>query len=268
MREPKDEVKRVYGLALTHTSLAVQFGRRARGRDREGRTDLADKDIVVAREHAREGIAGFAKVLEIDDQLAEQQIVAPRRTSASLKPRAHAGIAQCEIVLADEKNLEHLERAEHHLLEFARAAATARKFWEQRRERLLVTDPMHDEGMPGAETLDPETKQRYEMRIVGTIQQEAEIRAALMHTYLYLNRYRDAINEATAILNLDPTREEIYLWRGNAYAYLDPPNYRAAVKDLKEYRRSLDLTRLTEEMVQINKRIERYEELAGGEGSS
>lgn len=260
-RDPKEEVKRIYGLALTYRNLAVHFDRRARIREDRGRIDLARKDRLIAVEYARDGIATFETVLDIDDELAAAKVAAPRRVSASLKPDAHAGIAHCEIVLAEPGNVKPLKRAEHHIREFAKTAANARKFWELRRERILVTDPLDDDGTPGAATLDPEVKARYERRIVGTLRQEAAIRTALMHTYLYLNRYREAITEATIILNIDPTLDEIYLWRGNAYAYIDPPNYAAAVKDLKAYRRSKDLSKLTDELVQINKRIKKYEEL-------
>ncbi len=115
------------------------------------------------------------------------------------------------------------------------------------------------------EALSPVDMARVEARINATVSKEAAVRKALMHTYLYLNKYARAIEEASTILRLDPSNYEVYLWRGNAYAFLDPPNYRAAVTDLKTYRHVLtgkEGSGLTDELVQINRRILRYEKKA------
>jgi tetratricopeptide (TPR) repeat protein len=268
LNDAREEVKRIYGLALNSRALAVHYERRARIREKKGRVDLAAKDQEVARRYAQEGLEHFQRVIEIDDDLATRRVIGPYRVSASLKPDAHAGMAHCEIILADydpqhPQNLEeHLGRAEFHIRKFAQIAKTAREFWEKRRERLLVEDALTDDGAPAPQTLDADAKQRYEVRILATITQEVEIRRALMLTLLYLNRYQEAIDEATLILELDPGSHEVYLWRGNAYAFLKPPNYRAAVADLKRYRQSKDLTKLTDELVQINRRILLYEKRA------
>lgn len=268
LTDEREEVKRIYGLALNSRALAVHYERRGRIREKKGRIDLAAKDQKVAERYAREGLDYFGRVIKIDDELATRQVIGPYRVSASLKPDAHAGMASCEIILADydpqhpETLEQHLARAQSHIEEFARIAKTAREFWEKRREKLLVEDALTDEGVPGPKTIDAEAKQRYEARIMATITQEVEIRRALMLTLLYLNRYQDAIDEATLILKLDPDRHEVYLWRGNAYAFLKPPDYRAAIKDLKRYRQSKDLTKLTDELVQINRRILLYEKRA------
>ena len=255
-----EEVKRVYGLGLTHLGLARIFDRRARTREDKGRKDLAEEDRKQARKFAQHALTACEEVLAIDAALADRKILAPQRISASLAPDAHIGMAWAEIMMATPTSLGHLKSAEQHLAEFAKTAENARKFWESRRQRTLVTDPLHDDGTPGTSRLDPESKIRYEARIASTIMQEADARKALMLTFLYLNQYRRAIDEATRILDLDPDQEEVYAYRGNAYAFLKPPNYRAAVQDLKRYRKSQDLSRLTDDLVQLNRRIKMFEQ--------
>ncbi|MHC4549215.1 MAG: hypothetical protein ACYTEZ_10600 [Planctomycetota bacterium] len=265
LRDPRQEVKRIYGLALTHRSLAVHYGRRARLREDQGRIKLAADDIAGARRHAREGIVLFKKVMEFDARLAKKQAIGPMRVSASLEPDAHIGIAHCEILLIEpdptkETELRgHLEAAEHHLAAYGRITRNARRFWEKRREALLVTDPLKDDRPPGARIMDPEMIKRYEERIANTVQHEVAVRQALMETLLYVNRYPEAIKEGTKILDLDPAADDILILRGNAYAFLQPPDYRAALRDLKAYRKRQDLSQLTDNMVRLNRRIRRYE---------
>ncbi len=258
--DPAEEVKRVYGLGLTYLGLARSYDRRARLREDKGRKDLAEKDRKIARAAAEAALIECEKVLKIDADLADQKILAPQRISASLAPDAHIGMAWAEIMMTSPSDLGHLKRAEKHLAEFAKTAGNAREFWEKQRKRVLVTDPLHDDGTPGTSNIDPDTRTRYEARIASTIKQEADARKALMLTYLYLNQYRRAIDEATRIVNLDPDEAEVYVYRGNAYAFLKPPNYRAAVQDLKRYRKTKDLSRLTDDLVQVNRRIRMYEE--------
>jgi len=258
-RDLSVEVKRIYGLGLTSLKLAADFDRRSRLRESKGRIDLAGKDRDSARRYAKQGLGLFRKVIEIDAELAARKVLGPQRVSASLQPDAHVAMAGCEIILGDAQHLEPFARAEEHIEAFAKTAANARRFWEQRRERLLVTDPLERSGAPGAKTLGADERVRYEDRIAGTIRQEVSVRRSLMLTYLYLNLYRKAIAEGTKILELDPSQNEIYLMRGNAYAYLQPPDYPSAVRDLKEYRRRLDPSRQTDERVRLNRRIRTYE---------
>jgi len=82
----------------------------------------------------------------------------------------------------------------------------------------------------------------------------------MMETYLFLNRYPEAIQEAQRILDLDPETYEVLLLRGRAFAMLNPPNYEAALKDLRAYRATRDLSRLTEDIVKLNRLIQTYEE--------
>jgi len=268
LSDPAEEVKRVYGLGMNQRALAALFDRRARAQRRKGLEQQAEKSRERARRHAKAGLEYFRQVFELDRALADRKILAPMRVSASLTPDAHVGMAHCEILLAefDPENPQqlsrHLARARSHILSFAKVAEQARRFWEKRRERLLVTDPMHEEGTPGAGTIDPREKKRYEARIFSTIRQEVRMRTALLLTLLYVNRYREAIDEATKILEKDPAQHEVLMLRGNAYAFLDPPNYTAAVRDLKAYRRTRDVTKLTDELVRVNLRIRKYEKLA------
>jgi hypothetical protein len=261
-RDTKEEVKRVHGMGLTYRALALHYSHRARKLEDDGRLDLARQDDVKARDYARSGIEQFDKVLKIDEELAAASIAAPHRVSASLAPDAQLGIAHCEIVLGDRGKPEHIERAETLINDFARTAANARRFWEQRRERLMVTDVMREPelGAAGPKTLDADQKKRYEERIARTVQEEVTARTILMTTFHYLRRFQDAIDECTRILELDSKQDEIYYMRARGYEYLTPPNYEAALADMKEYRRRQDYARLTDKLVYINQHIKRYEE--------
>jgi len=261
--EQRWEVKRTYGMAITGRTLAVQFERRARINYEKGQLKQMEADRAKAREYAHASKKQFERIIEIDTALAAQNVGSVRRVSASLAPDAHAGIAHCLIVLADSQHTEYLDEAIKHIQTFADIAANARKFWLQRRERVLVLDPLR-QGQGGdaqSAIVSPEDARRYEERIVNTVEQEVAMRRALLDTYLYLNRYQDAIQECNTILSLDPDEDETYFLRGRAYALLEPPNYRAAISDLKDYRSRQDLSRLTEELVGLNRRIKTYEKL-------
>jgi tetratricopeptide (TPR) repeat protein len=260
-RDPKMEVKRIYGLALTNRSLAVHFGHRAKARDKQGRIKLATDDATSARQYAREGITYFNKVMELDARLAEKQTIGPMRVSASLEPDAHIGIANCEILLIDP-NLEaelrlRLASAEEHLEAYSKIVRNARKFWEKRRATTLVIDPLKDERAPGVRVMDPELIARYEERIANTIKHEVAVRQALMETLLFLNRFDDGIAQANKILDLDPNQDHILVLRAGAYAR--QRNFRAALRDLKAYRKRQDLGVLTDDLVSLNRRIQEYE---------
>jgi len=261
LRDSKLEVKRIFGLALSNRSLAVHFGRRAQIRDKQGRIKLATDDATSARQYAREGITYFKKVMELDAKMAEKQSVGPMRVSASLEPDAHIGIANCEILLIDparEAELRlHLTAAEEHLEAYSKIVRNARKFWEKRRATTLVIDPLKDERAPGVRIMDPELIKRYEERIANTIKHETAVRQALMETLFYLNRYPEGIDQADKILDLDPNQDEILILRASAYAY--QRNFRAALRDLKAYRKRQDLGVLTDDLVRLNRRIQEYE---------
>lgn len=261
-KDPKEEVKRVQGLGLTYRALALHYSHRAKKHEDDGRLDLSREDQVKARDYAHKGIEQFEKVLKIDEEFAAANVAAPNRVSASLAPDAQLGIAHCEIVLGDRGRPEHLERAEKLINEFARTAANARRFWEQRRERLLVTDVMREPelGAAGPKTLDADQRKRYEERIARTVREEVAARTILVTTYHYLKRFQAAVDECTRILELDAEQDEIYYMRARAYEYLQPPDYAAALADMKEYRRRQKYDSLTEKLVYINQYIKRYEE--------
>jgi predicted Zn-dependent protease len=111
-------------------------------------------------------------------------------------------------------------------------------------------------------------KKRYEERIASTIRQEVAVRRALFETLAYVNRYPEAIEEANKILELEPGIDEVVKDRARAYLSLQPPDKRAALRDLKEYRSRLPVDQLTDEMVQINVAIKKLEsEIARDEKS-
>lgn len=271
--DPKEEVKRVYGLGLTHRTLGAHYDRRSRIRERQGQIKGAAEDSATAKEHAAKGIAQLKKVMEIDSILAQAQeaeakrksldaaALTPYRVSASLTPDAHIGIAHCEILLMDPsvpEELEgHVQRARENLEEYAKIAANAREFWQLRREALLVIDPMQDQSQPVSN--DAALKKRYEENIANTIRKEVLVRRALFDTLTFANRYPEAITEANRILELEPGLDQVVYERARAHLRLNPPDRRAGLKDLKEYRSRLPVGELTDEMVQINRAIKQLE---------
>jgi tetratricopeptide (TPR) repeat protein len=90
-KDKTEEVKRIYGLALTHRTLATRFDGQARYHDRKGMLEWRDKDIYNSRKHAREGIKLFKQVLDSDTALAKAQDAAPRRVSASPRSSSRTG---------------------------------------------------------------------------------------------------------------------------------------------------------------------------------
>jgi len=85
------------------------------------------------------------------------------------------------------------------------------------------------------------------------------VRRLLFETLAYANRFPEAIAEANAILTLEPGLDEVVRNRARAYMFLQPPDRRAALRDLKEYRSRLPVDELTDEMVQLNVEIKRLE---------
>lgn len=271
------EVKRVYGLALTCRGLASSFERRSRINARRDRGSEARADLARSRDFATSSIEYFDGVLEIDEKLTQKTPLGPLRVSASLAPDAHLGIAHCEILMirstdgmkrgadarkTEKDNLARLARAEDRLQKFSAIAQNARRFWELRREKVLRTDPLQDDDLTGAKVIDPNEKERYEARIRNTVRDEVTVRRIMLDTLLYMNQFKRAIAQATKILDLNDDVDEAYLLRGRAYAWLQPPNYSAAVKDLKEYRRRQDLASLTDDLVRLNRRIRDWEKKA------
>jgi tetratricopeptide (TPR) repeat protein len=271
--DPKEEVKRVYGLGLTYRKLGDYHRSRSVTRESSGHIKGAAEDAAVSREYATKGIVQLTRVMEIDSLLAEAQeaeakrkgadpaALTPYRVSASLTPDAHIGIAGCEIVLMDasvpEELMGHVERARENLKKYAEIAANARQFWQIRREALLIIDPMQDQSQSVSN--DAALKKRYEENIANTIKKEIAVRRALFDTLAYVNLFPEAIEEAKAILALDPGIDEMYRLRARAYMFLRPPDRRAALKDLKEYRSRLPVGELTGEMVQVNRGIKQLE---------
>lgn len=260
-RDPKEEVKRVYGLGLTYRTLGAHYERRAKLREGKGQVKGAAEDGALSREYAQKGIVNLKKVMEIDELLAKETTFEPMRVTASLTPDAHLGIAHCEILLMDpsEPNeLEgHAQRARENLKTYADIAQNARKFWELRREQLLVVDPMKEQTQ--AVTPDAATKKRYEERIANTIRFEVAVRRALFETLARVMRYEEAIQEANTILGLDPSIDEVVKQRAKVYLCLQPPDWRSALRDMKDYRSRLPVDRLTDEMVQLNREIKQAE---------
>jgi hypothetical protein len=164
----------------------------------------------------------------------------------------------------------HAQRARENLEQYAAIATNARKFWELERQRLLVVDPMKDQAT--SVSMTEAEKKRYEERIANTIKQEVAVRRALFETLAYVNRYPEAIAEAQTILDLDLSVDELYRLRARAYMVLQPPDRKAALRDLKEYRSRLPVDQLTDEMVQVNVAIKKLEsdiakeEKSGGVG--
>jgi tetratricopeptide (TPR) repeat protein len=274
----KVEVKRVYGHALTCRGLAARYQKRAEIGRTEGRASEAREDDARSRAEATKAIALFERVLEIDAELDRQlkedpktrELSAVLRVSASLAADAHLGVAHCNILLVDwlhgkeAENAKRIETATSKLNDFATIAARARKFWELRREKTLMTDPAREEAVTGKAVMSPDERVRYEERIKNTIRQEVTVRRILLDTLLALNRFNEAIAQADLILSLDDSVDEVYKLRGNAYAWLNPPDYTRAVADLKAYRLRQDLSRLTDELVRLNQRIRDWEAKATG----
>jgi len=74
-----------------------------------------------------------------------------------------------------------------------------------------------------------------------------------------VNRFPEAITEANVILTIDPDVDILYRERARAYLFLQPPDRRAALRDLREYRARLPVGRLTDEMVEVNRAIRQLE---------
>lgn len=272
-RDPKEEVKRVYGLGLTYRKLGDHYRNRSKLRERNGQIKGAAEDAARSREYATKGIVQLTRVMEIDTILAQAQeaeakrkgadpsALTPYRVSASLTPDAHIGIAGCEIVLMDpsrpDELMGHTERARENLGKYAEIAANARQFWQLRREALLVIDPMQEQSQSLSN--DAALRKRYEENIANTIKKEVAVRRVLFETLAYVNQYPEAIAEANTILGLEPSLDEVVKQRARAYMFLKPPDRRAALKDLKEYRSRLPVGELTDEMVQVNREIKQLE---------
>lgn len=234
------EFKRAYGLGLTYRNLAALYQRRSRALRDQKKLPESDVAQSAARDYARKGIEWF-KVVERDDRIS------------SLKPDAYLGMGHCYVILED------FDAAIRNIQTFADLAARARKFWEQRRLRLLVLDEFEGgEPKPVQGEFTAEENRLYEKRVKRTVDEEVTARRALVETYLWLQRYPDAIAECDRILAVDPDRSEIYFVRGRAYAAID--RYDKAVEDLYEYRRRQDLSKLTDDLVRLNLLIRTYEE--------
>ncbi len=255
------EVKRIYGAADGYRMLAVQYRRRADSRENKGLLKQAAEDRVFSANHANSGIVGYERVLAIDHEMEARKIASPLRASASLAPLAHLGIGVCCIVLGDRKNQAPLDRAIEEINTYAQTAANARNFWEMRRQKKMQVEPMAGTQIPGsgAAAGGVEDRRRYDELIKGTIAKEALVRQLLVQTYMYLERYPDAIDQCTRVVELDDTAPDALYYRARAYALLKPPQYERAVEDMKEYRSRQDLSRLTQKVIQINKLIRSYE---------
>ena len=257
---PKLEVKRIYGLAMTYRTLAKTYQAQAIYHDKRSMMKWWAQDRIHAITHADKAIKLFQAVLDFDAELAKKEKIAPLRVSASLTPDAHAGMAHCYIIKADSEHIDSLDKAVGHIKIFAETAENARRFWSMRRTKVLATDPLREgeRGSADPESLRGAARERYERRILKTIEQEVAMRQTLVEIYRRLKRYRDAVHECDIILQLDNSYDRVYWVRGQAHASLEPPNYGAALKDIEEYRRRTSKGGLTEELVRVNRWIKVY----------
>ncbi|MHC4940431.1 MAG: hypothetical protein ACYTHK_15940 [Planctomycetota bacterium] len=258
--DPNKEVKRVFGLAEAYRLLAMFHGNRAQEREDNGLLDEAQVDAKESRSFSRSGIEAYEEVLVIDRKLESKSIASPFRASASLAPMARIGIAHCCIMLGNRENQAPLERAVEEVNIYAQTAANARKWWEQRREKVMEIDPL-DSMVDGAsqQMQSADDRRRYDEKIKATVEKEVLVRQALVITYMYIERYEEAIREASNILSLDDNQSQALFYRARCYSLLKPPQYERALEDMKEYRARQDLTRLTQEVIRINQLIRQYE---------
>lgn len=246
------ETKRIYGYGLTLRSLAVQFQTRSRLRFQQGKLADSNADMEQARTYARQAIDEMGKVLASED-----------KSAVPLHPEAHAACAHAWIILGSPRELEPFAKAREHIESFATISQNARRYWEKSRERLLTTDPLKEgeEGDPNVKQARTAAQVRaYELALARLLPKELAMRRALVETYAFLNMYAEAIQESDVILGLDSRQDEVLLIRGRCYAMIEPPDYRRALTDLKEYRSRQDLTSLTENLVRLNRMIQTYEE--------
>ncbi len=260
VRNPKLEVKRIYGLAMTYRTLAKIYQAQAIYHDKRSMSKWWARDRVHAITHADKAIKLFQAVLDFDDELAKKEKIAPLRVSASLTPDAHVGMAHCYIIKADNEHVDSLNKAIGHIRIFAQVAEKARRFWTMKRTKVMATDPLREgeRGSADPESLRGAARERYERRILRTVEQEVAMRKTLVEVYNQLERYQDSVNECDIILQLDNSYDRIYWLRGQAHASLEPPNYDAALKDIEEYRRRTSKGGLTEELVRVNRWIKVY----------
>ena len=174
---------------------------------------------------------------------------------------SHLGIGICCIVLGDRQNQAPLERALDEINMYAQIASAARKWWEKERERKIEIDPMAELQTPnmGQQLSSAEDRALYDERIKSTVAKEALVRQALVETYLYLERYHDAIEQCTMIVELDDSEPTAFFFRAQSYVLLRPPQYERAIEDLKEGQKRQDTSRLTQDVVKINQLIRSYE---------
>jgi len=261
--DPKQEIKRVYGLAMTHRTLAKTFQAQAIFHDKRGMLNWWKKDRLNAVTNADIALVLFQEVLDFDDKLAKTEKIAPLRVSASLTPDAHAGMAHCYIIKSDTLHPDSLEKAVKHIQVFSETAEKARRFWSQRRTRILAVDPLREGQVGDADPKSVRGQERllYERRILRTIEQEVAMRRTLVEVYNQLARYPDSISECSIILQLDNSYDQVYWLRGQAHASLKPPEYQKAIDDIEEYRRRKSTGGLTEELVRVNRWIKKYRAL-------
>jgi len=254
------EVKRVYGMAEAYRLLAMFHRRRAREREDKGIIDEARADVAEANEYAKKGVAAYEEVIRIDERLMSRNIAGQYRASASLAPMARIGIAVCCIILGSRENQQPIERAVEEVNQYAEIAAKAREYWKIQRRKVMEVDPLDSMVEAGTEEMQSvEQRARYDERIKSTVEKEALVRQALVETYMFLDRFDEAIAECGRILELDPEQSQALFFRARCYTLLKPPQYERALKDMREYRSKQDLTRLTQEVIKINQLIKMYE---------
>ncbi|MEE8104253.1 MAG: tetratricopeptide repeat protein [Planctomycetota bacterium] len=259
LKSPVQETKRVYGLAFAYRGLATHFDRRASRYAGEGRLSKAKQDEGAARGYARDSIKNYEIVLERDDRIS------------SLKPHAYIGIAHCEIILGEDDYVRAIAAIE----EYAKIASLARRFWSQRQEQLMASDAYRNEK----ETLAArEFSKIYDTKVLGTIQKEVAARKVLIETFykqsltdveggpLAQRKLIQIIGECVKIMNLDPTEDRMLLVRGRAYGKLE--QYPNALTDLRAFRKTQDLTRKTDDLVNVQRLINEYKKKLAEQGSA
>jgi len=264
VHEQKDlskEVKRVFGMADCYRTLAIYFRRRAEERSNKGLLDQAAEDRKLCVAQANDGILAYERVLAIDHKMEMRAAAGQFRASASLAPMAHLGIGVCCIVLGDRKNQAPLVRAVDEINVYAQTAANARAFWEKQREKIMDTDPMAEAQVPsmGEQLGGVEARRRFDERIRSTVTKEILVRQALIETYMYLERFHDAIEQCTNIIELDDREPTAFFFRARAYVLLKPAQYERAIEDMKEGQKRQDSSRLTQDVVRVNQLIRTYE---------
>jgi len=204
------EALRLFAIADAHRRLAEQHRGLRIYYSSDPKSELAKLEHRKAGEQAKAAQAAFRAICSERWQLLIDH-----------------GLASCGAIVGGQS----LDDAVKRIDAYARMTAATRKLWHESRERGMVFDPATSLSFLRTDDV------WYDGRVLGSIEVETSMRMLIAGCFRSAKRPKDAIEQYTRVMALDPAHSDALLYRSLSYLKLKPPRHKLALADMERHER-------------------------------